>query len=70
MVNNMDIFSKKELEAIALFEPPTSAEEIITKVLRDWFSMNIERLHIQVKKETEEQKVDDVVSQLTEIKEI
>ena len=55
-----DIFTVKELEVIALMDPPKTAEEVITIVMKDWFQNNLQRMHEQVK--TQAQVIDEVIA--------
>ena len=53
-------FTEKELQVIALFAPPKSAEEIINIVLRDWFNVNATRMYETVK--TPDERLDEIIS--------
>lgn len=61
-----DIFSAKELQIIALMAPSLTTDEIITRVLKDWFKNNLQRMHEQVK--TQAQVIDEVIAKSKEPK--
>lgn len=46
-------FTPKELEVIELMSPSKTAEEIINIVLRDWYTVNRDRLFKSVKTDDE-----------------
>lgn len=52
-------FTQKELDVIAKFVPNMTAEELINKVLRDWFAVTLDTYYQKDKTSTE--KVDEIL---------
>lgn len=46
-------FTDKEITVIELMAPPLTATEICNKVMRDWFNNSVQRMHKEVKNQSE-----------------